>query len=112
MTKEYNISFYDIHEVPPKVSVKISSVSNSVNVANTANSFDLVNKIDIELMIIPGVCFDTFNNRIGFGKGYYDRYLHDCESIYKLGICFNEQIICEEIQVDEFDIKMNQIISD
>ncbi len=75
-------------------------------------SESLVNKIDIELMIIPGVCFDTFNNRIGFGKGYYDRYLHDCESIYKLGICFNEQIICEEIQVDEFDIKMNQIISD
>ena len=50
MTKEYNISFYDIHEVPPKVSVKISSVSNSVNVANTANSFDLVNKIDMILV--------------------------------------------------------------
>lgn len=51
MTKEYNISFYDIHEVPPKVSIKISSVSNSVNVANTTNnSFDLVNKIDMILV--------------------------------------------------------------
>ncbi len=50
MTKEYNISFYDIHEVPPKISVKISSVSNSVNIANTANSFDLVNKIDMVLV--------------------------------------------------------------
>ncbi len=51
MTKEYNISFYDIHEVPPKVSVKISSVSNSVNVAGTTNnSFDLVNKIDMVLV--------------------------------------------------------------
>ena len=51
MTKEYNISFYDIHEVPPKVSVKISSVSNSVNIANTTNnSFDLVNKIDMVLV--------------------------------------------------------------
>ncbi len=51
MTKEYNISFYDISEVPPKVSVKISSVSNSVNIANTANnSFDLVNKIDMILV--------------------------------------------------------------
>lgn len=50
MTKEYDIAFYDIHEVPPKVSVKISSVSNTVNVANTANSFDLVNKIDMILV--------------------------------------------------------------
>ena len=51
MTKEYNISFYDIHEVPPKVSVKISSVSNSLNVAGTTNnSFDLVNKIDMVLV--------------------------------------------------------------
>lgn len=51
MTKEYNISFYDISEVPPKVSIKISSVSNSVNIANTTNnSFDLVNKIDMILV--------------------------------------------------------------
>ena len=50
MTKEYNISFYDISEVPPKVSVKISSVSNTVNVANTTNSFDLVNKVDMILV--------------------------------------------------------------
>lgn len=50
MTKEYNVSFYDIHEVPPKVSVKISTVSNAVNVANSSNSFDLVNKIDVILV--------------------------------------------------------------
>lgn len=49
MTKKYNISFYSISEVPPKVSVKISSVSNTVNVANSSNSFDLVNKIDMLL---------------------------------------------------------------
>lgn len=51
MTKKYAIGFYDIHEIPPKVSIKISSVSNSVNIANTANnSFDLVNKIDMILV--------------------------------------------------------------
>lgn len=63
MTKEYNISFYDIHEVPPKVSVKISSVSNSVNVAGTTNnSFDLVNKID---MILVGGSEGATSNTTG-----------------------------------------------
>ena len=55
MTKKYAIGFYDIHEVPPKVSIKISSVSNSVNIANTANnSFDLVNRIDMILVAPSG----------------------------------------------------------
>ena len=50
MTKKYAIGFYDIHEVPPKVSIKISSSSNTVNIANQANQFDLVNKIDMILV--------------------------------------------------------------
>ena len=54
ISKKFNIEFYDIYELPPKVSVKISSSSNSVNVANTANnSFDLVNKLDV--ILIGGV---------------------------------------------------------
>ena len=55
MTKKYAIGFYDIHEVPPKVSIKISSVSNSVNIANTANNqFDLINRIDMILVAPSG----------------------------------------------------------
>jgi len=51
LSKTYDISFYDISEVPPKVSVKIASKSNSVNIANTTgNTFDLVNKIDMILV--------------------------------------------------------------
>ena len=54
ISKKFNIEFYDIYELPPKVSVKISSSSNSVNVANTSNnSFDLVNKLDV--ILIGGV---------------------------------------------------------
>ena len=54
ISKKFNIEFYDIYELPPKVSVKISSSSNSVNVANTSNnSYDLVNKLDV--ILIGGV---------------------------------------------------------
>ena len=54
IVKQYNIEFYDIYELPPKVSIKISSNNNSVNIANDANnSFNLVNKMD--LILIGGV---------------------------------------------------------
>lgn len=47
LSKTYTVEFYDIYEVPPKVSVKVSSVSNSYNIGRDSNtSFDIVNKLD------------------------------------------------------------------
>lgn len=79
------------------------------------NSFGVLEPIgkevsDIDLMIIPGVAFDKFNNRLGYGRGYYDKYLKD-KDIYKIGICFIEQMV-DNIDVEDHDIKMNLIITD
>ncbi len=46
LTQSYTIDFYAIYEAPPKVSVKVSSKSDSFNVAGDATDFDVVNKID------------------------------------------------------------------
>ena len=64
----------------------------------------------IDLIIVPGVGFDKNNNRIGYGKGYYDRYLFN-KSIYKVGVCFKEQLI-DNIPIDDNDIKMDSVIDD
>jgi hypothetical protein len=46
VSQTYKIEFYQIYEAPPKVSVKVSSRSNSFNIAGTATDFDVVNKVD------------------------------------------------------------------
>ena len=46
LSTTYKIQFYDIYEVPPKVSVKVSSSSKSFNVFGDTDSFDIVNRID------------------------------------------------------------------
>lgn len=46
LSTTYEVSFYEIYEAPPKVSVKISSSSSSFNIAGDAESFDIVNKLD------------------------------------------------------------------
>lgn len=75
------------------------------------NNYNLVLKEDIELMIVPGICFDQKGGRIGYGKGFYDNYLKDI-SPYKIGICFKEQLLINElIKLSENDIKMNEIIT-
>lgn len=71
---------------------------------------NFVDKKDIDLVIVPGVCFDKCKNRMGFGKGYYDRFLAGT-NLNTFGICFEEQI-AKEVPVDSNDIKMDKIITD
>ena len=52
----------------------------------------IVTPEDIDVIIVPGLVFDTKKNRIGYGKGYFDRYLKNIKD-HKIGICFDEQII-------------------
>ena len=64
------------------------------------------------LMIMPGAAFDSLRNRIGYGKGFYDKYLADKEElqIYTIGIGFACQMV-EEIPTEENDIKPYQVIT-
>lgn len=64
----------------------------------------------VELMIVPGIAFDRNLNRMGRGKGYYDRLLSTL-SAPKAGLCFHFQLMTE-IPTETFDIKMDFIITD
>lgn len=74
---------------------------------------NFIDKDEIDLMIVPGICFDKNKNRVGFGKGFYDRYLADKNNVIKIGICFEEQVLQNDfISTDEYDIKMDMVITD
>lgn len=63
---------------------------------------------NIDLMIIPGVGFDKENNRLGRGRGFYDRLLSKVHSI-KVGVCFGFQFL-DNMPIEEFDVKMNYVV--
>lgn len=62
----------------------------------------------IGLAFIPGVSFDRQGNRLGRGKGYYDRLLHNL-SPYKIGICFQFQLYETPLPANEQDIPMDEV---
>lgn len=64
----------------------------------------------IDLAIIPGVGFDSIGNRLGRGKGYYDRLLPKLKA-HKIGICFSFQTE-KEIPTEEYDIKMDEVLTE
>ena len=73
----------------PKTNQKVTNLTNSI-------------------CIVPGVAFDKQNNRIGYGRGFYDRFLENFSGI-RIGLTYKE-CICEKIYVDENDIKMDKVI--
>jgi len=68
-------------------------------------------KVDIELCLVPGVCFDKHLYRVGFGKGFYDRFLNKNRHVFSIGICYDFQIV-DSIEKDPYDVKLNKIISE
>lgn len=63
-----------------------------------------------DVVIIPGLGFGLKGERLGRGKGYYDRFLASSESI-KIGVCFESQVL-NNIPVEEHDIKMDYLVTD
>lgn len=67
------------------------------------------NDINNTICIIPGLGFDNSFNRIGYGGGYYDKFLSNYKGI-KIGICYDELLI-DNIPTEKTDIKMDIIVT-
>ena len=62
------------------------------------------------LVILPGLIFDTQGHRIGYGGGYYDRFLAEEPTHPTIGLCFDFQLV-DEVPTEDNDIRMNEVIS-
>ena len=72
---------------------------------------DDIDDIDnIELIIVPGIAYDNRGNRVGRGKGYYDRLLSRTKAT-KIGIGYDFQLV-DEIDSEPHDITMDIVITD
>ena len=61
--------------------------------------------------IVPGVVFDFWGGRFGYGKGYYDRYLKAHPQIFRAGAAFGHQME-ERLPTQPFDIPMDCVVTE
>lgn len=61
------------------------------------------------LCLVPGLCFDLKGYRLGYGKGYYDRFLEKF-TIKTAGLCYNE-LVQNLLPIDEHDKSVDYIIT-
>mmetsp|Transcript_12101 Transcript_12101/g.33315 ORF Transcript_12101/g.33315 Transcript_12101/m.33315 type:complete len:230 (-) Transcript_12101:914-1603(-) len=70
---------------------------------------------DIDLLIVPGLAFDRNGNRLGQGKGYYDRFIarmsSDGRTLPLIAVCMLPQLVDGSIPVDTYDRTMMMILT-
>ena len=62
------------------------------------------------ISIVPGISFDFFGERIGYGKGFYDRFLKNFSG-FKIGICYDFNLE-KKIKKDIFDIPVDMVLTE
>lgn len=65
----------------------------------------------IDVMVVPGVAFTPSGDRLGRGKGFYDRYLsREGFRAYCVGVCYPHQMV-DELPVEPHDKRMDEVVS-
>ena len=101
------IEFYRILESEYK---DISWVQGKYGVMENESSEIISN--DIQLVIVPGIVFDKHGNRIGYGKGYFDRFLSLKKPACTVGLAFEDQVINQDIPKEKFDQPVDIIVTE
>jgi 5-formyltetrahydrofolate cyclo-ligase len=66
---------------------------------------------EIDAVIVPAVAFDRQGHRLGYGGGYYDRFLPGAPRAMRIGVAFARQIVAK-IPTDPHDVGMDRIVTE
>ena len=66
-----------------------------------------------DLILVPLLAYDSFHNRLGYGKGYYDRFLNSPKNknILKVGVAFSHQKY-KKLPNSKLDVKLDYILTE
>ncbi len=76
--------------------------------------FYIEDTADVEknmLLIMPGVAFDVHRNRVGYGGGFYDRYVQKHQNLKKIAIAYQFQVV-EAVPAEHFDKRPDCIVTE
>lgn len=73
---------------------------------------EIVDKEELDLIVVPGVAFDREGGRIGYGGGYYDKYFsRNNKTVTNIALAYDCQMV-NKVPVEEHDVKVDCIITE
>lgn len=101
--KEGKMSFYSISSLNELKKSNFGILEPEIRAENKLTDFEN------SVCIIPALAFDKKRQRIGYGKGYYDRFLENFKGV-KIGLCYDEMLL-EKLPCDKFDIAADIVVT-
>lgn len=114
--------FPQIETLVPRVNFKTNEIENLKFTPETKlvqsswkiyepESGETIEAEKIDLVLVPLLCFDARGYRVGYGKGFYDKFLKNCRAdCLKIGLCYFAPV-AEISDVHEFDVKLDFCIT-
>lgn len=89
----------------------LSVLEDPLRIVTDIDSRRIVAPEDIDLMLVPGIAFDKHGNRMGQGRGFYDRFLpYLRDDSMTIGIAFDEQVV-DEVAHESTDCRVDYIVT-
>lgn len=106
------------HIVPKTKTIKALKINDfekdtktgHIKIIEPKENCEEFSKKDIDLIIVPGLAFGIKGERLGYGKGFYDRFLKGCSGRF-VAICFDVQIT-RKIIPESHDVDMHKIVTE
>lgn len=99
-----NMEFYEIKDLE-------GLINGSYNIPEPNPCKSIKDDVYSGLMIMPGLAFDKFHHRIGYGGGFYDKYLEAHKDFTKVALCYDFQVL-DYIETKSHDIEVDIIVSE
>ena len=100
------------HGIEPSVIIDFDNLlpSRKFDILEPIETMQIAYK-NIDLVLVPGIVFDEYGHRIGYGFGYYDKFLHKVPKALKIGLAFDFQVI-DKIPKEQHDVPIDMIVTE
>lgn len=99
------------HEIEPSVIIGFDNlVPGKFGILEPIETMNIANK-NIDIVLVPGIVFDKEGHRIGYGYGFYDKFLAKVPKAVKIGLCFDFQFV-DKIPRETHDVSVDFIVTE
>ena len=99
------------HEIEPSVVIDFDNlIPGKFGVLEPIEAMKIAHK-NIDLVLVPGIVFDKEGHRVGYGFGYYDKFLRKVPKAVKIGLAFDFQLV-DKIPKETHDVPVDVIVTE
>ena len=99
------------HEIEPSVIIDFDNlIAGKFGILEPIETMKIAYK-NIDLVLVPGIVFDMEGHRIGYGFGYYDKFLKKVPKAIKIGLAFDFQVV-DKIPAEMHDVPVDLILTE